>query len=68
MSGKGSTYGINGSFGSPEKKVSIDFSKANTKSCSSLHNGDNSYLLLMEKKFLSLKPTIKMLTLQLNFV
>ena len=25
------TYGINGSFGSPEKKFSINFTKANTK-------------------------------------
>ena len=28
---KGPTFGINGSFGSPEKKFSINFSKANTK-------------------------------------
>ena len=33
---------------------SINFTKANKKSCLSLHyNGDNSFLLLMEKKFLS---------------
>ena len=60
------TFGINGSFGSPGKKFSIHFSKANTKFC--LHyNSDNS-CLLMEKKSLSLKPTMKILTFQLNFV
>ena len=31
--GKGPTNGINGSFRSPEKKFSINFSKANTKFC-----------------------------------
>ena len=30
------TYGINGSFGSPDKKFSINFTKANTKFCLSL--------------------------------
>ena len=43
--GEGPTFRINGSFGSPEKNVSINFSKANTKLCLSLHyNADNSYL------------------------
>ena len=43
--GEGSTFRINGSFGSPEKNVSINFSKANTKLCLSLHyNADNIYL------------------------
>ena len=41
---EGPTYGINGSFGSPEKKLSINFTKANTKFWLSLHyNADNSY-------------------------
>ena len=31
--GKGSTFGINGTFGSPEKKFSIIFTKENTKFC-----------------------------------
>ena len=35
--GEGPTFGINGSFGPPEKKFSINFSKANTKFCLSLH-------------------------------
>ena len=66
--GEGDIFGINGSFGAPEKKFTINFNKANTKFCLSLrYNADNSYLL-MEKKFLSLKPTVKMLTFQLNSV
>ena len=48
--GKGPTFGINGSFGSPEKKFSIHFTKANTKCCLSLHyNDDNSYLIVNGK-------------------
>ena len=40
---EGLTLGINGRFGSLEKKFSINFSKANTKFCLSLHyNADNS--------------------------
>ena len=40
---EGPTYGINGSFGSPEKKFCINFNKANTKFCLSwLYNSDNS--------------------------
>ena len=66
--GKGDTSGLNGSFGAPEEKLSTTFSKANTKFCLSLHcNADNSFLL-MEKKSLNLKPTIKLLTFQLDFV
>ena len=51
--GKGLTYGINGSFGSPEKKFSINFSMANTKFCWNLHyDSDNSYLLVNGKEIL----------------
>ena len=35
MLGEGPTYDVNGSFGSPPKKV--DFTKANTKFCLGLH-------------------------------
>ena len=43
--GEGPTQSINDSTGSPEKKISINFSKANTKFCLSLHYiGDESYL------------------------
>ena len=68
--GEGLRYGINGSFGSPEKKVRINSSKANTKICLSLHyNGDNSNLFVNGKgNTLSLKLTIKMITFQLSFV
>ena len=41
--GKNPTTGINGSFGLIEKNFSINFTKANTKSCLSLHyNADSS--------------------------
>ena len=51
------------------KKFSINFSKANTKLCLSLHyNADNSYLFVNGKDSLSLKPTIKTLTFQPNLV
>ena len=44
---KGPTYGINGNFGAPEKKLSVNFRKENKKFCFSLrYNGDNSYLLV----------------------
>ena len=66
--GEGTTYGINGSFGSPEKKFSINFTKANTKCCLSLHcNAHNSYLFVHERKSLNLKLAIKMLTFQVSF-
>ena len=46
--GEGRTYG---SFGSPEKKFSINFSKANTKFYLGLHyNADNNYLLVKGKE------------------
>ena len=45
MLGEGPSFGINGSFGSPDKKISISFSKGNTKfSLSLYYNADNSYL------------------------
>ena len=50
MLGEGDTFGINGSFGAPEKKLYINFSKAKTKFCLSLHyNNNNSYLFVNEK-------------------
>ena len=66
--GEGPTYGINISFGSPEKKFSFSFSKESTKFCFSLHyNGDNS-LFVNGKEIFKSKPIIKMLIFQLNFV
>ena len=56
MLGEGDTFGINRSFGAPEKRYSINFKKGKTKFCLSLHyNGDKSYLLVKEKKSASLK-------------
>ena len=37
MLGECLSFGINGKFGLPEKKVSINFSNGNTKFCLSLH-------------------------------
>ena len=48
---KGDTLGINGNFGAPEKNFSINFTKAKTKFCLSLHdNGDTSHLFVNEKE------------------
>ena len=48
--GKGDTFGINGSFSMPEKKFSIDFSKAKIKFyLRLLCNGNNSYLFVSGK-------------------
>ena len=51
MLGEGDTFDISGSFGGPEKKSSINFSKAKTKFFLICHyNGDNNYLFVNEKK------------------
>ena len=58
--GDGPTFGINESFGSPGKNFSINFSKANTKFCLSLHyNPDNSYLFVNEKEIFKFKTDNK---------
>ena len=50
-----------------QRKCSINFSKAKSKFCLSLHcNGDNSYLFVDGKKFVNLKQIMNMLTF--NFV
>ena len=65
MLGEGSTDNINGSVGTVEKKFNINFSKAKTKFCLSLHyNGDNSYLFINEKKSYNFKVNNK----NLNFL
>ena len=54
--GQSLTFAINGSLGSPNKIVSINFSKANIKFCLSLHyNANNSYLFVNEKEFFEIK-------------
>ena len=43
MLDEGDTFGINGSFGALEKRLSINYSKVKTKCCLSFHyNGDNN--------------------------
>ena len=60
MLGGGPAYGINGSFGSPEKKFSFNFTKANTEFCLSLHyNSDNSYLFVNGKEIVKFKADNK---------
>ena len=50
------TSDINGRFGSPEKWLSINFSKVNTTLCLSLHyNNDNNFFFVNGKKSISLK-------------
>ena len=67
--GEGSTFGINRRFRSPEKKLSINFSKTNAIFClSCVIMLIIVICLLMENKYLNLKPTIKMSTFELNFV
>ena len=52
--------GINGTFGSPEKKFHINFSKGNTKFYLDLHyNADNSYLYVNGKEIRKFKADNK---------
>ena len=54
--GEGDTFGINRSFGAPEKMFSINFSIAIIKVCLSLHyNGDNRYLFFIGKEIFKFK-------------
>ena len=47
MLGEGLTDNINGSVGAAEKKFGINFSKAKTNFCLSMHyNGDNDCMFL----------------------
>ena len=58
--GEGDTISINGNFGAPGKKFSINFSKANPKFCLSSHyNGDNSYSFVKGKKIYKIKANKK---------
>ena len=58
--GEGPTYGINGSFGSPDKTFSINFTKTNTNICLSLHyNVDNSYLFVNGKEIFKFRDDNK---------
>ena len=54
---EGDSFVINGSFGAPEKRY-INFSKAKTKFCLSLHyDSDNSCLLVNEKEISTFKTS-----------
>ena len=54
------TFGINGSFCGPEKKLSIIFGLANTKFCLSLnYNADNRYLFFNGKGIFKFKTDNK---------
>ena len=69
MLGEVPAFGFNASLGLTKKNISINFSRANTEFCFSLHcNGDNSYLFVNEKEILNCKATKKMLILELNFL
>ena len=66
--GEGTTFGIIGSFGSPEKKFNINFSKGNTKFYLSLHyDTDNSYLFVNEKEIFKFKSDNKIVNLPTQF-
>ena len=66
--GKGPVYGINGSFGSPEKKFNINFTKGNRKSCLSLHyNADNRHLFVDGKQIFKFKTSNKNVNFQTQF-
>ena len=68
MLGEGDTFGINRNFGAPERKFSINFSKAITKFCLSLNcNGDNSYLFVNGKQIYKFKATILAKIYETNF-
>ena len=69
MLGEELTNDINDSVGAAEKKFSISFSKAKAKFSLSFHyNCNSSYLLISWETSVSLKLTIKISTLLLNFV
>ena len=62
------TFGIIGSFGSAEKKFSINFSKANRNFRLNFHyNVDNSYLLVNGKEIFKFKSDIKIVNLPTQF-
>ena len=55
---EGDTFGINGSFGTPEKSFNINFSKEKAKLWLSLHyKSDNSYLLVTRKEVFKFKAS-----------
>ena len=58
--GEAPTDDINGSVGTAETKLKINFGKAKTKFCLSLHyNGDNSYMFINRKEMHEFKADRK---------
>ena len=54
--GEGDTFGINRSFGAPEKMFCVNFSKAMVKVCLSFHyNCDSRYLFFIGKEIFKFK-------------
>ena len=73
--GEGSTFGINGSFSSQEKKFGINFSKANTKFCLTLqYNVIFIFIFIITvifingKEIFNFKSDNKILNFQLSLV
>ena len=66
--GCGPTFGIIGSFGSAEKKFSINFSKANRNLCLNLHyDVDNTYLFVNGKEIFKFKSDKKIVNFPTQF-
>ena len=60
MLDEGPVYGINGSFRSPERRFSINFTKASTNFCFTLHyNAENSYLFVNGEEIFKFKADNK---------
>ena len=60
MLGEGDDFGINGSFGAPEKSLRLILGKHNIKFCLSLlYNVDNSYLFVNGKEIFKFKADNK---------
>ena len=58
--GEGDTFGINGSYGAPEKKFNINFSKVKAKFCLSFHyDSDIGYLFVNVKEIYKSKASNK---------
>ena len=68
MLGAGDTFGINGCFSGPGKNFNVNFSKAMTKVCLSLHyNADGSYFFVNRKEMLKFKAHKETPTFQHRF-
>ena len=66
--GEGPNFRINGSFGSREKKFIINFNKASTKICFSLHyNADNCYSFANGKEIFKFKADNKSVNFPAQF-